>query len=146
MYKIRSNIILGILLLNMSVLFFSFSITSTAIFQDKNLQKLQNDALIEFDENSKSFTIPVENNHPSIPINEEVIPKDFQPGFSIQQQDVTTLLNLTGTKNVDSVHFATNIWENQLGSDPLVLNNPLLYQNGLIVSNDTVGDILEDEE
>jgi len=130
MYKLRSNIILGILLLNLSCLFFSSSITSTPVFQDKNLQKLQND----------TFTIPVENNHFSIPISEEVVPKGFQPRFSIQQQNITTLLNLTSTKNVDSVHFATNIWENQLGSDPLVLNNPLSYQNGLIVSNNTVGD------
>jgi hypothetical protein len=101
---------------------------------------------VGFDEKLRFVAIPVENNHLSIPINEEVVPNGFQPRFSIQQQNVTTLLNLTSTKNVDSVHFATNIWENQLGSDPLVLNTPLLYQNGLIVSNNTVGDILEDDE
>ncbi|UCG90203.1 MAG: hypothetical protein JSU57_00315, partial [Candidatus Heimdallarchaeota archaeon] len=69
-----------------------------------------------------------------------------QPRFSIQQQNVTTLLNLTGTKEVDSVHFTSNIWENQLGSDPLVLENPLFYQYGLIVSNNTVGDMLKVDE
>ncbi|MHA1226817.1 MAG: hypothetical protein ACTSPV_08765 [Candidatus Hodarchaeales archaeon] len=63
---------------------------------------------------------------------------------SIQESE-SLLLNVTGIKDNITMTFIQNIWNESLGTDVLAIQNPSLFENGLIVTNESVGSLVEPE-
>ncbi|MFX0206794.1 MAG: hypothetical protein ACFFDT_12480, partial [Candidatus Hodarchaeota archaeon] len=137
MYKRQFGLILVIFLLNMNILLFLVITAGNPVTNMENLSRFRSNIPISF-ENKTPSQVKSTNlvEQPLPPPPEKTTSKVFPPSFSIQGENTTTLLNLTGA--IDSVYFESNIWENQLGSDPIVLSTPASYQNGYIISNDTL--------
>ncbi|MFX0173891.1 MAG: Ig-like domain repeat protein [Candidatus Hodarchaeota archaeon] len=119
MQKYRSNIIILILMLSITGFVFSSSVDNALVLQTRNIQHLRNDSSLFYD-----HSFPTEDANA---INQG----QFAEKYSIQQENITSII----TNNIDDdgpVSFIPNIWGNPLGTDPLVLADPLKYQNGIV--------------
>ncbi|MFX0185095.1 MAG: hypothetical protein ACFE95_18585 [Candidatus Hodarchaeota archaeon] len=123
MRKYQSIIILSIFLINIGGIFFSISVETSSRFYNQKSEKLMKDSslvstpLVE-EENNLISQDPTINSKPRI------------PSFSIQKPILSY--------NIDDDHtpfsFVNNIWNETLGSDSLVEENPSLYENGDFLS------------
>ena len=69
---------------------------------------------------------------------------NLKPPFSIHNS--TVISNQSDDKNTDFITYITNIWNDTLGSDSIVLLNPASYMNGLIISNESIGGFFTDSQ
>jgi len=69
---------------------------------------------------------------------------NLKPPFSIHNS--TVISNQSDDKNTDFITYITNIWNDTLGSDSIVLSNPASYMNGLIISNNSIGSYFTDSQ
>jgi len=122
-------------MLNVSGLFSNFVINDF-IFQNGNIPRLKKDKIFLTDIITSFPTTHIENDLVSIP----PINLDSKPSLSIQQINITPILDVSGDKTPYSLDFIENIWKDvpPCGSDLIVINNSSSYQNGLIVTNSTV--------
>ncbi|MFX0015406.1 MAG: hypothetical protein ACFFB2_12765 [Promethearchaeota archaeon] len=127
-------ILITISMLNVSGLFYNFVINKSSVFQEENIHGLRNSRLYLTNNIPLVPTIQLENGFNSI--NPTII--DLEPHLAVQQINVTSILDISGDKSPYSLVFEENIWDAILGSDPVLVDNPSLYQNGLIVTNSTV--------
>ncbi|MFX0150835.1 MAG: hypothetical protein ACFFAJ_08655 [Candidatus Hodarchaeota archaeon] len=117
MQKYRSNLIILILMLNITGIILSISVDNALVFQTQTMQRLRNDSSLLYD-----HSFPTENYNV---INQGQFAKS--PRYSIQQENITSII----TYNIDddgNLAFIPNIWDNLLGTDPLVLADPFKYQ------------------
>ncbi|MHA1973575.1 MAG: hypothetical protein ACTSW1_11310 [Candidatus Hodarchaeales archaeon] len=70
---------------------------------------------------------------------------DFFHVHSSVQESESLLLNVSGEKDNFTLTFSENIWNDSLGTDVMALQNPSMFENGLIVTNESVGSRLEPE-
>ncbi|MFX1507452.1 MAG: hypothetical protein ACFFDC_15320, partial [Promethearchaeota archaeon] len=127
-------ILITISMLNVGALFSNFVINNVFVFQEGNIPRLKKDTIFLTDMSASFPMDNIENDLISIsPLN-----LDSKPSLSIQQINITSILDVSGDKTPYSLHFEDNIWEDvpPCVSDPL--NNSSSYQNGLIVTNSTV--------
>ncbi len=124
---------LGIILINVNVLIYTFDTNNQDFFTNKSIFRLWRER--EVHPEDFGLYSPA-NATKDIPAQVENM-RNVGPMFSIQQENTTILLNETGVKAPESFTFIENIWANDLGSDPLVLTNATLFESGLIVTNDT---------
>jgi hypothetical protein len=108
-----------ILLLSNLGLFFTFSGTNNSLF-------FSNNPSIQRIENMAGFSVPSPKQDAV-----DVISGDERPRLAIQDTS-TTILNKTVDNDNESFSFIENIWDDSLSSDPEILSNSSLYQEGMI--------------
>ncbi|MHA2227510.1 MAG: Ig-like domain repeat protein [Candidatus Hodarchaeales archaeon] len=129
-------ILFTILTLNISGQIFNSMTNNTSIFQGRSIQRLKKDSLFMTDKNAPLSAIPSEND--MAPISPSFT--DFKPRFSIHQINVTPILEVSGNKANYSLTPKENIWVDDLGSDPLVIDNPHSFINQFSVTSNFVGE------
>ncbi|MHA1931782.1 MAG: hypothetical protein ACW96X_04525, partial [Promethearchaeota archaeon] len=119
MKKSRPNVIIMILLLSNFGLFFAFSGFGDYLLFSNNASIHRIESLA-----GSSVPFPGLNSYETNRGNE-------RPKLSIQDT-ISTILNMTVDNDNESFSFVENIWESSLSSDPEVLSNSSLYQEGSI--------------
>ncbi len=144
MRYIRSNVSIIILLVNIGLILISNSVINLTTFENTHSSGISRKMDRAYNE---SFPDPLQTFNESNSLNKMKIPiQNSNPTFSIQQQNVTLILNQSDEKNPDLISFVNNIWNSTLGSDALALEYSSSFMNGLIISNSSIQEYFESDQ
>ncbi|PWI49218.1 hypothetical protein CEE45_02435 [Candidatus Heimdallarchaeota archaeon B3_Heim] len=121
MTKYRLNIVLLLLLFNTNVIILTMHMNTSPTLQTHLVHEITDESIGK-----------------NVPVSEDTFftQSDQVSRFSIQQDNVTNILSKNIDNDNEAFTFVNNIWNDSLGSDPLVLSDPTLYENGTIYPTD----------